>query len=416
MMLTAACDASSPPVESDLQGSGGINAEHQRDKPYLVLVSIDGFRWDYMDRYPTPNMDRIAAGGSKVERLLPVFPTLTFPNHYSIATGLYPAHHGLVANNFPDPLRDKWYSLKNRQSVEDRWFYAGEPIWVTAETQGLVAASYFFVGTEAPIKGVSPTHWKTYDGDITGEERVDQVLDWLAQPPDRRAHLYTLYFEDVDDHSHWPGPDSPENIAAIKRVDGYLGRLLRGIEKLQHAGQVNIIVVSDHGQAAYLENPQPYVLDAHVKIDDSTIVEGGSYLFMHFDRDDPVRAQDIVETVNSRWRHGRAYTPTTAPKQWHVDTNPRFPDVILMPETGFAVFSSVEKAAWIGAGDHGWAPEAPAMHGFLVASGPNIKLGISLGAVSVVDIYPLMLSILGLDAPQQIDGDPAKLARLLYKP
>lgn len=416
MMLMAACDAPPLPVESNLQGTGGINAEHQRDKPYLVLVSIDGFRWDYMDRYPTPNMDRIAAGGSKAERLLPVFPTLTFPNHYSIATGLYPAHHGLVANDFPDPLRDKWYSLKNRQSVEDRWFYAGEPIWVSAETQGLVAASYFFVGTEAPIMGISPTHWKTYDGDITGEERVDQVLDWLAQPPDRRAHLYTLYFEDVDNNSHWPGPDSPENIAAIRRVDGYLGRLLRGIEKLQHAGQVNIIVVSDHGQAAYLENPQPYVLDAHVKIDDSTIVEGGSYLFMHFDRDDPVRAQDIVKTVNSRWRHGRAYTPATAPKQWHVDANPRFPDVILMPETGFAVFSAAEKATWISAGDHGWAPEASEMHGFFVASGPNIKPGISLGPVNIVDIYPLMLSILGLDAPQQMDGDPAKLARLLYKP
>ena len=122
MMLMAACSAPPSPVESALRGTGGINAEHQRDKPYLVLVSIDGFRWDYMDRDPTPNMDRIAAGGSKAERMLPVFPTLTFPNHYSIATGLYPAHHGLVANEFPDPLRDKWYSLKNREAVEDRWF------------------------------------------------------------------------------------------------------------------------------------------------------------------------------------------------------------------------------------------------------------------------------------------------------
>ena len=160
-----------------------------------------------------------------------------------------------MANDFPDPSRGKWYSLKNRESVEDRWFYAGEPIWVTAETQGMVAASFFFVGTEAPIKGVSPTHWRSYDKGISGQARVDQVLAWLAEPEERRPHLYTLYFEDVDDNSHWRGPDSAENFEAISRVDGYLGRLLSGLEKLPHAEQVNIILVSDHGQAEYLENP-----------------------------------------------------------------------------------------------------------------------------------------------------------------
>ena len=247
LLFFCACSTRPQAVEETLQGTGGINAPHQQGKPYLVLISIDGFRWDYMDRYPTPNMDRIAAAGSRAERLLPVYPTLTFPNHYSIATGLYPAHHGLVANDFPDPERNKWYSLKNREAVEDRWFYEGEPIWVTAETQGMVAASFFFVGTEAPVKGVSPTHWRSYDENITGQDRVDQVLAWLAEPEENRAHLYTLYFEDVDSHSHWYGPDSKENIAAIGRVDDYLGRLLNGLDKLPHADKVNIILLSDHG-------------------------------------------------------------------------------------------------------------------------------------------------------------------------
>ncbi len=209
-----------------------------------------------MDRYPTPNMDRIAASGSKAERLLPVFPTLTFPNHYSIATGLYPEHHGIVANDFPDPARNTWYSLKKRETVEDRRFYAGEPIWVTAESQGMVAASFFFVGTEAPIKGVSPSHWRSYDKKITGQDRVDQVLKWLKAPEQNRPHIYTLYFEDVDDYSHWYGPDSEENIEAIGRVDSYIGRLLDGLEQLPYADQVNIILLSDHGQGAYLENQQ----------------------------------------------------------------------------------------------------------------------------------------------------------------
>lgn len=416
LLLLATCDQQSRVVEGDLQGTGGINAVHQQAKPYLILVSIDGFRWDYMDRYPTPNMHRIAATGSKAERLLPVFPTLTFPNHYSIATGLYPAHHGLVSNDFPDPERDKWYSLKNRQAVEDRWFYSGEPIWVTAETQGMVAASYFFVGTEAPIKGVYPSHWRSYDKKISGQKRVDQVLAWLAQPAASRPHLYTLYFEDVDDHSHWTGPDSLANIAAISRVDGYLGRLLNGLEKLSYAERVNIILVSDHGQANYFENPQSFILNAHVGLKNTTIVEGGSYLFVHFDQDDPARAQDIVAVVNSQWQHGHAYTIADAPAQWQLDANPRFPDVMLMPEPGFAVFSSKKKSLRISAGDHGWAPEASVMHGFFVAGGPNIKAGVVLGTINSVDIYPLMLAVLGLDAPPEMDGDASHLARLLYQP
>jgi len=414
VLFAAACCTQTQPADSGLRGSGGVNSKPQQAKPYLVLVSIDGFRWDYMDRYPTPGMHRIAAAGSRAERLLPVFPTLTFPNHYSIATGLYPAHHGLVANDFPDPERDKWYSLRNRETVEDPGFYAGEPIWVSAETQGMVAAAFFFVGTEAPIMGVPPTHWRSYDKKIPGTARVDQVLAWLADAPQHRPHVYTLYFEDVDDSSHWYGPDSVENAGAIGRVDAYMGRLLDGIEKLPHADDVNIILLSDHGQGAYVENQRPYVLADYVNLDGARIVEGGSYLFLHLDHDDPGRAAAIAATVNAGWDHGHAYLPADAPAQWHVDGNPGFPDVILMPETGYAVLSRMDKVGKINAGDHGWAPESPAMHGFFVACGPNITPGLSLGAVKNIDIYPLMLSILGLQGPQLMDGDAAGLADILY--
>ena len=413
IILSAACAVQTLADEGSMQGTGGINAEHQQSKPYLILISIDGFRWDYMDRYPTPNMDRIAATGTKAERLLPVFPTLTFPNHYSIATGLYPDHHGLVANDFPDPARDIWYSLKKRETVEDRRFYAGEPIWVTAETQGMVAASFFFVGTEAPVKGVYPTHWRSFNKKITGEDRVDQVLAWLDVAEQNRPHIYTLYFEDVDDYSHWRGPDSKENIEAISRVDGYIGRLLDGLENLPFADQVNIILLSDHGQGEYLEDQQPYLLADHVNLDDTVIIEGGSYLFLHLDRDDPGRAEGIVATVNNSWKHGHAYLPKDTPAQWHIENNPRFPDVILMPDAGYAVLSTEGKAGKINAGDHGWAPENPAMHGFFVACGPNITPGLSLGPVNNVDVYPLMLSILGLEAPEMMDGDASHLAAAL---
>ena len=203
------------------------------------------------------------------------------------------------------------------------------------------------------------------------------------------------------------------NIEAIGRVDSYLGRLLSGIDKLPHAERVNIIIVSDHGQAAYLEEPEALILDELVNIDGASIVEGGSYLFMHFDQHEAGRARNIVETVNNRWKHGRAYTAADAPGQWYVDSNPRFPDVILMPEVGYAVISTARKADKISAGDHGWAPENPFMHGFFIASGPNIKPGVSLDSVNSVDVYPLMLSILGLEGPQSIDGDPSKLSGVL---
>ena len=409
-VFSGVCLAQNETNDSYTHGTGGINAANQLSKPYLVLISIDGFRWDYLDRYPTPNMHRIAAVGTKAERLLPVFPTLTFPNHYSIATGLYPDHHGLVANDFPDPERDTWYSLKKRDTVEDRRFYAGEPIWVTAETQGMVAASFFFVGTEAPVKGVYPTHWRSYNKKITGEDRVDQVLTWLAKPEQNRPHIYTLYFEDVDDYSHWFGPGSEENIEAISRVDGYIGRLLDGLEKLSFADQVNIILLSDHGQGAYLQDQQAYVLADHVNLDDTAIIEGGSYLFLHLDRDEPDRAAKIVATVNDSWNHGHAYLPEDTPSQWHVGSNQRFPDVILMPDAGYAVLSKEGKAGKINAGDHGWAPENPAMHGFFIACGPNITPGLSLGPVNNIDVYPLMLSILGLDAPDLMDGNATHLA------
>ena len=300
--------------------------------------------------------------------------------------------------------------MHDRETVEDPSFYDGEPIWVTAETQGMVTAAFYFVGTEAAIQGVSPSHWRSYDDDVPGEARVDQVLKWLSLPKDYRPHLYTLYFEDVDDHSHWYGPGSVENVQAIEKVDSYIGRLMDGIGKLPYKDMVNIVVVSDHGQGEYLENQQPFIVSELVDLEDMTVIEGGSYLFMHFDQKDDKRAQHIAEVVNLHWTHGEAYLPVTAPENWKINDNPRFPDVMLMPEQGHAVLSSIEKVGKINVGDHGWAPESTDMHGFFIASGPDIKAGVSLGTVNNIDIYPLLVSILGLRSAKNIDGDPAKLA------
>lgn len=402
-------DYAVPPVTSP---TGGVNAPDQRNKPYLVLVSLDGFRWDYPDRQLTPTLSRIAREGVRAERLLPVFPTLTFPNHYSLVTGLYPARHGIVANDFP--LGDgTWYRIRDRSMVQNGRLYSGEPVWVTAERQGMVAASFFWIGSEADIAGVRPSHWRHYSKDIPGTDRVDQVLAWLAEPAATRPHFITLYFEDVDDYGHWYGPGSAEGDAAIRRADRYLGRLLRGLERLPHGDQVNVIVVSDHGQGRYRQPVEALRLDAFLDLDGITAVDGGSYCFLHLDTPDPARAARIRDEVNARWTRGRAWLPSEAPAGWQLGDSRRIADVILVANAGHAVISSEARRDKINPGDHGWRPEDPAMHGIFLAWGPAFRQGMRTGPVRNVDVHPLLLRVLGLDPPGETDGDPAALRTLL---
>ncbi|MCH8226975.1 MAG: alkaline phosphatase family protein [Proteobacteria bacterium] len=394
-------------------GSGGRNAPDQLHKPYLVLISIDGFRWDYPDLYPTPAIDRIAERGLKAEAMQPAFPTLTFPNFYSIATGMLPAHHGLVANEFPGEETGSWYNYKTRSTVQDGSWYLAEPIWVTAEKQGMVTAAYFFVGTEADVRGVRPTHWRKFNTEDSGEQRVRQVLKWLAEPAEVRPHLITLYFEEVDDYAHWYGPGSPQSIESISRVDEQIGQLLDGIEKLPFAEDVYIVLVSDHGQALYQKQKPVFILDQHVVLDGARLVEGGPYVFIHFDQEDETRVAEIRDTINRAWNCGRALLPEDAPESWAVNDSRRFPDIIVQADPGCAVISSSARRNKITPGDHGWPPEMKEMRGIFMASGPGIAPGTRTGVIHVTDVYPLMMKILGLPFPGPIDGDPDRLPALL---
>lgn len=394
-------------------GSGGINAPEQRDAPYLVLVSIDGFRWDYQDLYKTPGLDRLAARGVRAERMIPVFPTLTFPNHYSIATGLYPANHGLIGNTFPHRERTDWYSISDRESVETGSWYGGEPVWVAAEKAGMVTAAYFFVGTEAAIQGVPVTHWKSYDESVPGPEKVEQVLEWLSMPEETRPHFVTLYFADVDTAAHDYDPESEETVAAIERVDGWFDDLLNGISALPHRDEVYLVLVSDHGQLATDPNREMLIMDEVFDIEGLSIVQHGSVAFIYVPHDQPDRPVEIRDVINVEWKHGRALLREEAPQAWHVTEASGFADVIVQADPGYLVFSSADRVKWRSAGDHGWAPEAEGMHGIFLASGPRLPKGERVGPVRAVDIYPLMLEILGLPITTAIDGDPQTLVPLL---
>ncbi|MBT8039642.1 MAG: alkaline phosphatase family protein [Xanthomonadales bacterium] len=387
------------------------NAPAHLTAPTVVLVSLDGFRWDYPRATTTPALDRLAREGMSAEALRPVFPTLTFPNHFSIATGVLPWRHGIVANRFPDAERQRWYSMGDRSAVEDGTWYLAEPIWVTAEKAGMRTAAYYFVGTEADIGGVHPSRWRSFDASVPDRARVSQVLDWLDEPGTTRPRLLTLYFETVDNAGHASGPGSPVTLDAIRQVDRQLGSLLDGIDALPHSDEVYVVVVSDHGQAGYREHP-PFVLEHWVDLDDAKVVSGGPYAWIYLERDRG-RAEVMRESINRNWDCGRAYLPGELPVEWSTGTSDRYPDVFVQADGGCEVLARESDWKKRTAGDHGWSPDLPEMHGIFYAKGPRIEPGTTTAVTNVTDVYPLLMDILGLEAPGPIDGDPAALAAYL---
>src|SRR5271156_3131573 len=245
---TTASQTTSTGLAAPITVERGPNTPEQQAKPYVILVSLDGFRYDYPRIYHSPNLDAMAArGASAPHGMIPAYPSITFPNHYTIVTGLYPEHHGIVANVFYDPVRKEVYSYKDPQTVNDGTWYGGTPLWVLAEQQGMRSACFFWPGSEADIQGVHPTYYMKYDAKYPNADRVAQVLAWLQLPAARRPHFITLYFSDVDSAGHAHGPDSPEVGAAVREVDDEIGRLVDGVAKLKL--RVDVVVVADHGMA-----------------------------------------------------------------------------------------------------------------------------------------------------------------------
>jgi predicted AlkP superfamily pyrophosphatase or phosphodiesterase len=396
-LTLGACTAPRPTTG----GTGGVNRADQQGKPYIVLVSFDGFRADYLDRYPAPNFQRVVRRGVRAEGLVPVFPSKTFPNHYSIVTGLYAEHHGLVANSFYDPARGESYSISNRDAVMDGSWYRGEPIWVTAERQGMVAASYFWVGSEADVAGVRPTFWKPYDGAVPNEARVDSVLAWLRLPPARRPHVVTLYFSEVDDAGHRHGPDAPELGAAILNVDRALGRLLDGLDALPHGRAVTLVLVSDHGMAAYTPD-HAVALETLIDTTGVRVADFGPNANLHV-RGGPERARAVRDTLNRRLRHGRAYLRTELPARLHYSADPRIGDVVVVMDVPYLI-NPRARLPRSGGGTHGWDPAAREMHGLFLAMGPGLKVGATIPAFVNVEIYPFLAETLGLRPAPALDG------------
>ena len=365
---------------------------------YLVMVSFDGMRYDFLDRVPTPAFDRVAAAGIRAAGLIPAYPSKTFPNHYTLATGLYPGHHGIVDNEFYDPQFDAVYALHDRETVEDGRWYGGEPIWKTAERQGLLAASFFWVGSEA--EGLRPTYWKRYDGDVPNAARVDTVLAWLDLPPERRPRVVMLYFSDVDDAAHRYGVDAPQLDTAIAAVDTVLGRLLDGLAALEVGDRVNVILVSDHGMAPVPRDHVVYLED-YADLSGVRVIDNATQALLYFDGDE-TQIWAVHDALAGRIPHATVHLKEELPARWHYGQSRRVGEIVVSAEAGWMV-ASRESRPWRGGGMHGWDPSLRAMHGIFLAAGAGIRPG-RLGAFENIHVHPFAAALLGIEPAPRIDG------------
>ena len=377
----------------------------------VLMISIDGFRHDYLDLYQPPNLLTLAAEGARAERLVPSFPSKTFPNHYTLVTGLVPDRNGIVSNNMVDAELGR-FSLSNRDAVSDGRWWQGEPVWNTAQRQGLPAAAMFWPGSEAAIGGMRPTFWVAYDGSISGPDRLQRITDWLSLPEAEKPRFLTLYFSILDDAGHDHGPYSHEAQEAVLEVDRLIGDLRHSLEAMNQP--VHWVIVSDHGMAE--TTPERVIMiDDFVDLNDTEVIDKSPVLAIA-PKSGPPTEEWIERSVAalSRSPHLEAYRKEDLPKRLDHGHNPRVAPVLAIADEGwrFAVRSQEARRPQIGtAGQHGYDPSVDSMGALLIFAGPRIRTT-SLGPINNVDIYSLVCELLEI-TPAPNDGSLDSLAPAL---
>tara|TARA_B100000315_G_scaffold260939_1_gene328072 strand:+ start:3015 stop:4256 length:1242 start_codon:yes stop_codon:yes gene_type:complete len=369
----------------------------------LILISIDGFRWDYFDKTDTPHFDELIAGGVKAESLIPVFPSKTFPNHYSIVTGLYAENHGIVANRMYDPEFDAWFYIgENSEPVSESRWWEGEPIWVTVEKQNKIAACMFWPGSEAEIQGVRPTYWRTYDHDLPKEDRISQVLAWLDMKEEDRPDFITLYFSDTDSWGHDYGPDAVEMAEVIEEIDESMGALLDSLEVRNLKDKINIIVVSDHGMTE-LSRERVVFLDDYINLDDVLFVDYSPVAALR--PNDEMEDSIYLSLVNAH-SNMNVYLKEEIPERLHYRNHRRITPIICFADDGWSItdhsYYDSYPDAFTG-GTHGYDPVYDSMHGICIAYGPAFNNGITVPSIKIIHLYSLMAQVMNLQ-PAETDG------------
>ncbi len=381
--------------------------------PRVLLIGLDGFRPEMLD-WDAPNLKALAARGVRAEAMIPVMPSVTFVNFYSLATGLYPENHGMVAN-YPYDAEAREHFQQATGPTEERW-WQGEPIWVTAEKQGLKTAIMFWLGSEVPHDGVRPSIWTPYQHEKPYQERIDEVLAWYDVPDAEQPRFAAVYFDRVDTVTHYTGPNSAEAKAAITEVDAYVGQLIDGLKARGLADTTTIIIVSDHGMAY---TPPEQVLDVGEYIDLGQLVVtqfvgpygGSGHPFLQIYGEGPA-LEAAYNGLSIASEHIRVYRAGAMPAHYHLDHPTRGPDLLAVADPGW-LMRSVNVGGWRAPipGNHGYDNLAPEMAATFLAAGPVFPEGAVAAPFENVNVYGLIACALGI-MPAETDGDPAMVAEI----
>lgn len=371
----------------------------------LILISIDGFRWDYLSKFPAPTLRELAANGVHATRLIPSFPSKTFPNHYTLVTGLRPEHHGIVSNYFFDPdLNDSFNKGRIKDNEDSRWWSEGEPIWITAEKQNLRSACFFWPGSQATVQGLQATYHKPYAGKIVSNDNVDDLLRQLDGPLEIRPKFCALYFDVVDVKGHKFGPDAHETAEAVSEVDTAIARLLDGLAKRGLRDTSNLVIVSDHGMTP-IDSKQVIFLEDLMPI---STVQVESYGPNGGVRPKTGSAADLVAQIRAKnIPHLQVYLREEVPEHLHYRNNPRIPPVVLIADEGWNIETKLgwpKLAPNYDHGSHGYDPLLPNMGALFIASGPAFKHHVELPPVENIHVYNLLCAALKIK-PTANDGD-----------
>ncbi len=380
-----------------------------QEKSYVILVSFDGFRWDYCNNSLTPTFDSIETNGVRAKSMKPSFPTKTFPNHYTIATGLYPDNNGIVHNTFYDPDKNQVYRISDRTKVKDGSFYKGTPIWNLAEEQGIKSATFFWVGSEANIQNKQASFWKDYEHNFPFKQRVDTVLKWLELPEKERPQLILLYFHEPDSHGHKHGPNSKEIENKVQYLDSILNYLTNSLKKLEYNDKIDLIVTSDHGMCP-VSSERVVVLKDYLKDKWLVRILGSNPVFnLSYKKE----YKDSVLLALQKINHIQFWERENIPKRLHYGASDRIGDISIVADSSWSiVLNKSDKVNYKGA--HGYDNDNLDMHAIFYAIGPSFKKSYKAGELLNIDIYPLIAHLLNLRI-DKIDGELNRIKEVLLE-
>ncbi|PRY98302.1 ectonucleotide pyrophosphatase/phosphodiesterase [Marinilabilia salmonicolor] len=384
----------------------GIGANAKNSERYVIILSLDGFRWDYSDIYNTPVLDSIAANGVKAQSLMPCFPSKTFPNHYSIATGLFPNHHGIIGNNFYNSEIDRIYKVSDRYAVQDSRFYSGEPFWVTASNHGIITASYYWIGSETKIKGKQPDIWKAFDSSISFEQRIDSVISWLQFPANERPHLISFYFEQPDKSGHLFGPESKQTRKVVERIDSLLGVFCLKKNRLVIADFIDLIIVSDHGMGQVTKEKSVALKD-HIPPSLLENVYGNNPFFLVESKE---MYEDSVFSLLSGIEGINVWKKNDVPDTLQYGTNENISSLVVCAKKGWGVY--MDSSQFVNGGTHGYSFLNKDMHGIFYGIGPSFNSGIECKSFQNIEVYNIVCKLLNIE-PAPNDGKFSNVSELL---